>query len=396
MRVPLNELIYAVSQALDFVEHDLLGVTSNHGKRVGLLAGHICRVLGMGEAEIFDMAGCAMLHDSALTAYMLDAGPGDIARLEGFESHCVIGEKNAKAFPWLGDTAGIVLYHHENWDGTGFQGLAGGQIPLRAVILRLADNMDLELRMGDGRPVLLDEMTRHARKFSGSLYSPLTVEAFCDSATDELVERLRDENVENSLKNDVPSIQVTLSSAQMLKICGIFANIVDAKSHFTKHHSTGVAEKAARMADYYRLEPEHRDKIIIAAYLHDIGKLSIPHFILEKNGPLSPHERETMRGHVDMGVNLLKNVNGLEEICSWFGGHHEKLNGSGYPRCLCAAEIPFETRLIACCDIYQALTEDRPYRPGMSHSDTMRILNAMALDGELDKDMICDIDTVLV
>ena len=392
MQVPLNELLYAISRALDFVEQELLGITSNHGKRVGYLAGQVCRVMGMSDPEVFDMAGLAMLHDNALTTYMLDAGPGDIARLEGFTDHCVVGEKNAQAFPWTGDTAGVVLYHHENWNGSGFNGLRGEDIPLRAIILRLADEMDLRLRMGDGRPTLKDEMRTHARTLSGALYSPRTVEALCDIVSDELVERLRNENIEDSLKNDVPSVRVQLSMQQMLGICGLFATIIDAKSPYTKNHSTGIAEKAAVMADYYKLGEERKNALVIAAYLHDMGKLSTPRSILEKPGPLTDEEFCSMREHASMSGELLGGVHGLEEITAWCSNHHEKLNGSGYPHGVHANAIPFEARLITCCDIYQALTEERPYRKGMNHAESMEIMWGMASGGELDGGIVGDID----
>lgn len=394
MKVPLNELLYAISRALDFVEQELLGITSNHGKRVGYLAGQVCRAMGMNDSEIFDMAGLAMLHDNALTAYMLDAGPGELARLEGFAEHCIVGEKNAMAFPWTGDTAGVILYHHENWNGSGFNGMRGDEIPLRAIILRLADEMDLRLRMGDGRAGLKAEMCKHARTFSGALYSPRTVEALCDIATDDLVERLRDENIEDSLKNDVPSVRVNLSTEQMMKICGLFATIVDAKSPYTKSHSTGIAEKAAKMAEFYKMDNELKDSLVIAAYLHDMGKLGTPRKILEKPGPLTDEEFCSMRLHAAMGEELLSGVHGLEEITLWCAAHHEKLNGSGYPHGFRASDIPFEARLISCCDIYQALTEDRPYRDGMNHAESMEIMRGMVAGGELDGGIVADIEQV--
>lgn len=394
MRVPLNELLYAISRSLDFVEQELLGITSNHGKRTGYLSGEICRAMGMSEGDIFDMAGCAMLHDNALTAYMLEAGPGDIARLENFKSHCEVGEKNAQAFPWVSDTTGVILYHHENWDGTGFHNLCGEDIPLRAIILRMADNMDLNLRMGDGRDSLKQEIIAHARRFSGTLYAPAAVEALCGIVNDKLIECLKDENIEASLRNAVPSVQVNLSTEQMLKICGLFASIVDAKSPYTKKHSTGIAEKTAKLAHFYKLEQEIKNKLVIAAYMHDMGKLGTPRNILEKPGPLTKEESRAMQLHAAMSEELLRAVDGLEDITAWCAYHHEKLNGTGYPHGCTAPEISFESRLIACCDIYQALTEDRPYRNGMTHAQSMEILNNMVAAGELDGDIVSDIDRV--
>lgn len=146
MNITLNDLLFAFSRALDFVEKDLLGITTNHGKRVANMSMRLCRAIGMTESEIFDMASCAILHDNALTAYMLQFGEKNYARLEGIKIHCEIGEKNVKGFPFLTDTTDVILYHHENWDGSGFYGLQKEAIPQRSAILRIADNIDLQLQ----------------------------------------------------------------------------------------------------------------------------------------------------------------------------------------------------------------------------------------------------------
>ncbi len=391
MRIPLQELLYALSRALDFVEQELLGVTSNHGKRAAYVAVRICRAMGLPESDIFDMAGCAILHDNALTAYMLHAGPGRIGRLEHFESHCARGEENAAAFPFTGDTSGIVLHHHENWNGTGFHKLAGADIPLRAVILRLADNTDLRLRMGDGRAGLEREIREHVRENSGKLYAPITVEALLDSLDADFARDLTDAHIDESLARVVPQLQVELTTEQMLNVCTIFAFIIDAKSSFTKNHSTGIADKASRLARYYGMDQARSDELRIAGYLHDVGKLSTPLSILEKPDRLTPEEFAIMRNHVVMSEEILKDVKGLDQIVQWACNHHEKLNGKGYAHGYGAADLSFESRLLACCDIYQALTEDRPYRPGMPHDKATAILEDMARNGEIDPTIVADI-----
>ncbi len=95
-----------------------------------------------------------------------------------------------------------------------------------------------------------------------------------------------------------------------------------------------------------------------------------------------------MKRHVAMTWEILENVGGLEEIARWAACHHEKLDGSGYPRGYGAHELSFECRLMACCDIYQALTEDRPYRAGMTHDQAMRVLFPMVEQGLLDPDIV--------
>ena len=132
MRVPLKDLLLSFSTAFDFVEKELLGITTNHGKRAAYVSSRICRAMGLSEVEIFDMAGCAILHDNALNEYLILARPSDLRILEQFETHCHIGEHNVRAFPFAGNIDNVILEHHENWDGTGFHGLKGEEIPVRS------------------------------------------------------------------------------------------------------------------------------------------------------------------------------------------------------------------------------------------------------------------------
>ena len=390
MRITLNELLFSLSRALDSVEQELLGVTTNHGKRAAYTSMRLCQALGFSERDVFDMASCAVLHDNALTTYMLKTGPGSISRLENLKSHCPLGEENASSFPFLGDVGGIILHHHENWNGSGYHHLAGNDIPLRATVLRLADNMDLALRMGDGRAGLLDSIHVHAAKYSGVQYAPLVAQALLDIADREFVDAVIDENIDGVLSMTVPAVGRELSTGQLLQVCRIFAAIIDAKSPFTQNHSAGVAEKARTMAGLYGFDDERCDKLEIAALLHDVGKLSIPLPILEKPGSLSDEEFAVMKGHAATSREILKDIAGLEDLVAWAVNHHEKLDGSGYPLGRSAESLCFESRLVACCDIFQALTEDRPYRAGMEHEKAACIMRNMAGKGELDAGIVED------
>jgi putative nucleotidyltransferase with HDIG domain len=398
MFITLNNLLFALSRALDFVENELLGITTNHGKRTAYISTHLCKALGCTEAEIFDMAGCAVLHDNALTSYMLAQSHKDFdsleqshknfAKLEQLKAHTKRGEENAANFPFLGETAGIILYHHENWNGTGYSGLKGKNIPLRAAILRLADNMDLSLRMGNARPELVSDIRSHALKSKGTLYSPKVVDTLLSSLDENFINNLSDANIDATLTAALPDIDRTLSTCELLRVCQVFAMIIDAKSHFTQTHSQGLAKRSSYMGKIYGLDQEHCDKLTIAAYLHDVGKLATPLSILEKPGPLDPDEWKIMREHVAISLEILGSINGMREISDWACNHHEKLDGSGYPRGLTASELSFESRLMGCCDVYQALTESRPYRAGMSHEKTIKIMREMADDNKLEASIV--------
>lgn len=388
MRITLNDLLFSLSRALDYVEAELLGITTNHGKRTAYTSMRLYRALGRSEPEVFDLASCGVLHDNALTNYMLQAGPGSLSRLENLAIHCPLGEANASTFPFLGDVSGAILHHHENWNGRGYHKLAGDDIPLSATVIRLADNMDLALRMGDGRPDLPEKIRAHASKFSGTLYSPRVVEALLDIINQDFVETLSNENIDAVLARTVPPVGRDLTTKQILDVCRIFAIIIDAKSPFTKNHSQGIAQKARRMGEVYGFDETRCDKLEIAGSIHDLGKLSTPLNILEKPGSLDRDEFVIMKHHVTVSWEILKDIVGLEEVTAWAVNHHEKLDGSGYPFGLAADDLSFESRLMTCCDIFQALTEDRPYRPGLDRAQVSKLMREMASKGFIDGDIL--------
>lgn len=389
--IHLNELLFSFSKALDFVEAEVLGVSSNHGKRVAYLCMRICKQMGFGNADVFDIASCAVLHDNALTKYMLHSHK-DIKSLENLRIHCQIGEENVRHFPFLNDVKGVILYHHENWDGSGFYRLKEHYIPVKASILRLADNMDLALHMGDGRPELESEIRKHLAENKEKLYSPAVVAAFETLLNEAFLQDISDARIDASLHRDLPKIERYLSTQELLQVCNVFATIVDSKSHFTKTHSQGVAEKGAHMGKIFGFDQIHCNELKISGYLHDIGKLAIPLSILEKPGPLTDEEYKVMQTHIAFTWEILQNVRGLRDICVWAANHHERLDGSGYHYATGANGLDFNSRLMACCDVYQALTEDRPYRFAMQHDDAIRLMSKLVQQGKIDGKIVAAID----
>lgn len=183
-------------------------------------------------------------------------------------------------------------------------------------------------------------------------------------------------------------------SREIKDIINIFSNIIEYKSSFTIKHSRNLAKKIEVMADYYEKNTDEKVKLIIAASLHDIGKLTIPNEILNKPGKLTDQEYEIIKKHPYYTRIFLESARGFKEITEWASNHHEKLDGSGYPRGLKGDKLDFNSRLMSCLDIYQALTENRPYREKFSHKKSMNILRDMGKEGLIDKDIVEDIDIV--
>jgi diguanylate cyclase (GGDEF)-like protein/putative nucleotidyltransferase with HDIG domain len=153
---------------------------------------------------------------------------------------------------------------------------------------------------------------------------------------------------------------------------------IDAKDQTTHGHVRRTQIYATEMGKLLRVsEPELR-ALFAGALLHDIGKLAVPEYILNKPGKLTESEFAKMKIHPTVGGDILKRVNfpyPVEDIVRY---HHEKWDGSGYPKGLTATQIPLVARIISVVDFYDATRCDRPYRKGMKREDSLALLQNMS------------------
>ncbi len=159
-------------------------------------------------------------------------------------------------------------------------------------------------------------------------------------------------------------------------IARAFAQIIDAKSPFTSGHSERVAVYSDMIAAELGYTPERRAWLKRAALLHDVGKLGVSNAILDKNGKLDEAEWQDMRNHAALSETILARVPVFHEMASIGGGHHERLDGKGYPRGLTGDEIAPQTRIVSVADVFDALTADRPYRAAMPLEKALGLMRA--------------------
>ncbi len=397
MQFSLNDFLIAVSFALDFVEMDRLGMQSNHGKRTAYLTVCIARRLELTEEEIYDAAALSILHDNGISeSNLYEQLPQEwdhaVTEFEGSRGHCVIGEKNVKDYPFLTAPQDVILYHHERYDGNGFFGLKGDEIPLISQVIAAADSFENYFKYSGG-DYSHEKVLKWVKRCEAGMVSPQLAAILHQMAQEQSVwENLSNDRIEPALEALVPSFDMEMPLDKIRQVTGVFSRIVDSKSSFTRRHSKGLAEKAARMAEYYKKGQEETARLVIAADLHDLGKLAVPNSILDIPRALTPDEFETVKRHVYYTRVALENIRGVEDITEWAANHHEKLNGKGYPFSKTGDELDFNSRLMGCLDVYQALTEDRPYRKGMVHSQAVKILSDMAKSGFVDNSITKDID----
>jgi hypothetical protein len=144
----------------------------------------------------------------------------------------------------------------------------------------------------------------------------------------------------------------------------------------TEEHTRRVALLAARVGEELKLPPSLRRDLAVGGLLHDIGKLSVPLEILQKPGPLDNDEFAEIRRHPESGRRLLEELGGFPEtVRGLVSDHHERLDGTGYPRGLQDCDLAIETRILAACDVYDALVSDRVYRAAWTPERALALLH---------------------
>lgn len=140
---------------------------------------------------------------------------------------------------------------------------------------------------------------------------------------------------------------------------------MDARDPYTASHSERVSDIAQRICLMMKLSESESETIHIAAHLHDIGKIGVPDFVLLKSSALTEDEWELMKGHSEIGYQILERIAGFSEVATITRHHHERWNGRGYPMGIASEDIPLGSRVIALADSIDAMLSDRKYRKAM-------------------------------
>ena len=366
--ISLSEVISALSFAIDLTD----GAVHGHALRSCLLGMRIANEVQLTSEETSSLYYALLLKDignEEMIGLRCDRGSSIVSKLG-------MGPMAAEAVRSL----------EEHWDGSGYPKRARGKrIPLLARLCAVAQHLDV-FSMGRSPAVAVETL----EQWSGTWFDPEIVQAALSlnrrgalwthcKATDA------HEMTRAAVLDLDPRQKQRLDDRQIDRICEAFADVVDSKSHFTFRHSIGVAELARGIAKNLGLPADRVRLVRRAALLHDIGKLSVSNSILDKKTRLTEAEWKVVEQHPGLTRRILEQIGPFREIAIVAGEHHEKLDGSGYPNRLMAPDLSMEARIIAVADVYGALSEDRPYRAGLSYEEILPIMRALAprkLDGD--------------
>jgi HD-GYP domain-containing protein (c-di-GMP phosphodiesterase class II) len=160
----------------------------------------------------------------------------------------------------------------------------------------------------------------------------------------------------------------------LLQTLTTLTQLVNLRADRVSGHAARVTEYALLMADKLGVSEMERYYLKIGAPLHDLGMFGIQDAIVQKPGPLSPKEKVLMQSHVAKGVALLESLPSLTPLVPILRNHHEHWDGTGYPDGLAGADIPLLPRIVAVADAFDAMTSDRPFRPGRSLKEAFQEL----------------------
>lgn len=386
--INLHELVYSLSDALD-----LVGVVQiHHGKRVGFMAAECGRQMGLDTKTLDSLFQAAILHDCGVSNTSVHA------RLAQFEwekvhGHCEIGAGLLAITPPLAHLSDVVLHHHTHWDKLQSMDLPE-DVKMMANLIFMVDRVDvlsLHAQVRDANILLgMDEIIAKIEDKRGTWFDSRLVDVFLDIANSEAFWlSLEREHVDGYVDEWIDHETTRPIDFEDVKsLVRIFSHIVDAKSPFTSEHSEGVAALSQYLGELFETSDHNCDMLYLAGLLHDIGKLRVPDDVLEKTGKLSELEFKTIQRHSFDTFNILKKVRGFDEIALWAAQHHERVDGGGYPYRAKENKLSLEARIVAVADVFQALAQDRPYRPAMSPTQILEILQADAESGKLDRDVV--------
>jgi len=383
-RINIFDIVTSIARVVDLMSPAI----GHHNLQVACLAHRIGEALDMpidGKNELL-IAGA--LHD--IGAFSLQEW-NDLLQFEDINpgKHAMAGYLLLKNFKPFSHISKIIRYHHIPWKDADGIFRKGEAVPMGSHIIHLSDRIVVKLSRSE--PVLgqVEKICEEIIQGKSKEFAPDLVDAMMALAKQDYIwMELTSGSLETNLRRRFLNRTRELIIDELLDFAMLICRLIDFKSEFTATHSGGVAATAVELAKLSGFSKYEQQLIKIAAYLHDLGKIAIPSEILEKKHKLSDDEWHVMRSHAYYTYQILEPFDAFGIIWSWGALHQERLDGSGYPFGFKVDELPLGARIMAVADVFTAITENRPYRLGMDKTNAVHVLESMAAQEELDKNIV--------
>ncbi|MGO4690614.1 HD domain-containing phosphohydrolase [Glaciibacter sp. 2TAF33] len=330
-------------------------------------------------------AGQPALQQAGAKARFLVNGRSSVQNL--IASHCHSAATLAGALGMDPQMADILICTFERWDGKGLpEARSAAEIPLEMRVTQLADVAEIFLRTGG-----LESAVEMVRRRRGTQFDPALADLFCDRAHDLTDGLMATDPWTDALASAPPG--PPLAGVELDAVLAAMGDFADLKSPYTSGHSRGVAELADAAAGAAGLSTAARDAVRRAGWVHDLGRMGVSNSVWDKTGSLTDAELERAHMHPFLSERILGRIPGCRRLSAVAGAHHERLDGSGYPRGVGGEALDAEQRILAAADAFHSWLEPRPHREAVPETDAVARLQHEAAAGRLDGDAV---DAVLV
>ena len=216
---------------------------------------------------------------------------------------------------------------------------------------------EYRIRRQDGKPIWIQERSHIVCEEEGDI-------TYVSGVFFDISERKQGEL---ALKRTVEKLKKTIQATVRA-----LTSALEMRDPYTVGHQKRVTDLACAIAKEIGFSEEKIEGMRIIGFLHDIGKIAVPTEILTKPGKIGEHEFNIIKTHAEAGYNILKEIDFPCDVAKVVVQHHERLNGSGYPKGLSGSEILIEARILAVADVVEAMSSHRPYRPGLGTEAALR------------------------
>jgi HD-GYP domain-containing protein (c-di-GMP phosphodiesterase class II) len=321
---------------------------------------------------------------AAVNPPLANSGTGDTGKLKSSAiEHCIVTREFAVRVGLGPEVADPLVQLFERWDGWGRPNrLVGEAISLPARIVQFADVVVPFHRAGGAKGAV--DM---ARQRQGTQFDPELVNLFCAQA-DDILAGIDKPNSWSMVLAAEPGLRVALTDDQLDRALQAIADFTDLKSPYTLGHSRGVAALATEAARILHLPEQEILQVRRAALVQDAGRLGVSNSIWDKPGSLSSSEMERVRLHAYYVERMFQRPSTLATIGTLAAQHHERLDGSGYPRGLAGDALSVAPRILGAADVYHALIQPRPHRSALAPAEAAKELRTEVKEGRLDGDAV--------
>ena len=382
MKINIINVLKSLSKAQSIISPEI----GAHQQQVAYLAYRLADQLKMTQDQKVALLMAGLWHD--IGALSLKEKEGVICeQLININTHAFRGAYLVAGFLPEKNIAGIIRYHHYAWEH-GAAAEKNPEMPCESQILHLADRVCAYISKQKFVLSQVPQVKEYVKKHAGDLFVEEYTETFMALSEQEAIwlDLVSSDPIERIDKTYFASTEVSIED--LVNLSWIFSHLIDFRSPFTSTHSASVAHVAEELAKLMHFSSTDCKMMLIAGYLHDLGKLTVDNSILEKDAALDPDEFDIIRSHTYYTYYLLDDIAAFDEIKRWAAFHHERLNGKGYPFHIDERELSLGARIMAVADVFSALQEKRPCKDAMKKDEILSILSNMVVNGSLDESVV--------